>query len=1414
MRVTIKTPPGNKRAPSKEAKKQQLRPLSRGASSRARGVALNKLPLRDRFLLSFSIPLILVSFSLLTFIAGHVIARMVGRAKARKAEKITADVGVLNASRESTATSEAAISIATGAASLDAAVPPNASQLVVGSGTIPTLIDIRTRKGYPLEGGWRFITIAPKTQDNGPALPFDDVGASSTIRSAAGMTGEVTPAELAIIIEYHDRGKALDKNTATSTTARVMESERRAYISKGPERTDMVWTATGAVYTAAETKPTNVTRAGDTALTASAETRAPAGRSDTPPGDVRGAPGSGDAGGFVADIVDPYHNKDEGITDTKTGDETESSDLSLIGPSPPDYTTATALAPSSTTVLRAADLLDIPAIDDGISVATAVTGVYLIENTSAFITAIDQTDIVGSAPFQGVTRAKTEGEAEGRGTPVGRSATSTPAEWMVTQQTWVSAMLGTPSLSGTRAEAAEQPRARPMHETIRSSRTRVPLEKGALFETTTTTETPGKMITPQYMLTGRYGAIPKDEEFRWGLFNSTEHATPRAASRTEIFVSNERIGNATSQAKAASLSSSTGRNAASGDTMTAIVKDATDSSNSVKHGGTSSHVNEIEETASRPNDATQFRGIVTNDIPTEKSKSTGVSKISAVTSTIPIVATTENQTGKLNGLDKVDAWVETKWSNETTVHGATTPSKNFKKEAISSRISSASESSLGKTFHQQDTAGNTTSSPVLNEYGRTNAGILYTNGDIRSEGTNVPAMFISSPGISRDASMQTTAAGTDVTRVHMASIRKSGTASTVKAKSVLPGYFRTGPGINPATVAAVSAPTDPSFTESGTSRNRRMALSITVVSVSARIAKEISTPEPSTHLRSFMAMSGVQTSVPLPATIDALKDRQRSQAFTIITSPIASIENRETNHREATVSSEARHPIHSVGRNNIIPAMTIQTAMTGNRGTTTTKSTTDTGETGTGMSARVSAFDEKASPTWLNKSGAHIPANATSATIEATENRPTVSTEETSTVTNIDTNGVRKDEKGNVIRTRRTGESQFIATNEAASTGTERNKTAEAKTASNGDGGVTALTTAISAAGIPTRNSEESADSLTTTRSSVLSDPNTETPTNLATPGGSAGASEIKTFPAWRINDALKLNAGKSLTTVGRKTPVIGDTNVAASETKVEAAWRILAAVTRLSVPVMTSAAAANGDAVPRSSAQDAGAGRNATFPAMIIQTAMTGNRATSTTKPAITARGSRVVSSVPMSVFDEKAPPTRLNNSGVRIPANTAGTPPFTAVLETRRFSLPEAMTTDKRILPAWPIRSAVTRHPTPAIAKSSAASRGSSPVRSARAAGYGETMTSPAMLTPAAAVSHAVPMLTKQATDIRKAPIYNIANIYGVDRNPIRTRPVKSATTAGAGASGPPIVAARRKDSSTRHTEARASDIKNTTV
>ncbi|KAL1436578.1 hypothetical protein MTO96_049481 [Rhipicephalus appendiculatus] len=232
MRVTIKTPPDKKHSPRRDAEKQ----LSRRSPS----ATTNKLTIRERFILSFSIPLILVSLGLLMFIAGHVIARMVGRAKARKAERIaTAYVEVLNVSLQSTATSEAATAIAAETTSLGAAALLNASQSVVASGTVPVFIDIYVRKGHRLGGGWRSITVAPKILDDYYPVPsLDDAVAPGTIRSDADLKGAVTPVELATIVDDYDRGRAigLDGATTSTTAARVMGSARRDYISKGIPR--------------------------------------------------------------------------------------------------------------------------------------------------------------------------------------------------------------------------------------------------------------------------------------------------------------------------------------------------------------------------------------------------------------------------------------------------------------------------------------------------------------------------------------------------------------------------------------------------------------------------------------------------------------------------------------------------------------------------------------------------------------------------------------------------------------------------------------------------------------------------------------------------------------------------------------------------------------------------------------------------------------------------------------------------------------------------------------------------------------------------------------------------------------------------------------------------------------------------
>ncbi|KAL1436577.1 hypothetical protein MTO96_049480 [Rhipicephalus appendiculatus] len=111
-----------------------------------------------------------------------------------------------------------------------------------------------------------------------------------------------------------------------------------------------------------------------------------------------------------------------------------------------------------TTVLQAASLFDIPPINDDVLVGTATTDVHTAQNRSAFITAIDQIDIVDPVSVLIITRAETSSEAESTGTPIGStSAVITPAELVAIQQALVPVETGAPLVTSTSVKASEQP---------------------------------------------------------------------------------------------------------------------------------------------------------------------------------------------------------------------------------------------------------------------------------------------------------------------------------------------------------------------------------------------------------------------------------------------------------------------------------------------------------------------------------------------------------------------------------------------------------------------------------------------------------------------------------------------------------------------------------------------------------------------------------------------------------------------------------------------------------------------------------------------------------------------------------------------------------------------------------------------
>ncbi|KAL1436576.1 hypothetical protein MTO96_049479 [Rhipicephalus appendiculatus] len=397
---------------------------------------------------------------------------------------------------------------------------------------------------------------------------------------------------------------------------------------------------------------------------------------------------------------------------------------------------------------------------------------------------------------------------------------------------------------------------------------------------------------------------------------------------------------------------------------------------------------------------------------------------------------------------------------------------------------------------------------------------------------------------------------------------------TVKAKTMLPGYFRNGTRANLATVVPVGEPTVPIFSESWASRNQRKALSNTAVSETSRIPKGVGTPVPSTRLNSFEVRSGVRS----PPT-----RTQRGDRFTTTASPIVRV---GTKHREATVPSDVQSSRDSTGRYAIIPAMTIQSAVTGDRMIPTTKPATSTRETRMPSSARHSALDDSTSTPRKKSSAVPTPSSAAGTTFEVTESRSIAITEKTAAVTNAVTNGVLKDtssagDNANITRTGKMEEHQRVLTNVAASarpgsTFSFAKETAVvsdadkkiAEAGSNGDVGFTTYTTAVSVTAASTQNARGSGGMDTTTRNFVHADRSSEAPAvTMASP---VSSSEDITYPAWRINSALNANA--SPITAGGKNPVVDSANAAPSDVKSVTAWRIGTASTLHSVSLTASA--------------------------------------------------------------------------------------------------------------------------------------------------------------------------------------------------------------------------------------------------
>ncbi|KAH8022288.1 hypothetical protein HPB51_023193 [Rhipicephalus microplus] len=586
---------------------------------------------------------------------------------------------------------------------------------------------------------------------------------------------------------------------------------------------------------------------------------------------------------------------------------------------------------------------------------------------------------------------------------------------------------------------------------------------------------------------------------------------------------------------------------------------------------------------------------------------------------------------------------------------------------------------------------------------------------------------------------------------------------------MLPGYFRSGTRVNLATIVSSGEPTVPRFLESWASRRQRKALSSPAISETSSTPKGWSTLVPSVRSHSFELRSAVRSSVSLPVTTSPPTRTQRDDRFTTTTSPTVRI---GTKSLEATVLPDVRSSRDSTNRYATIPAMTIQSGITGNRVTPVTKPAISTRETLVHRTARHSDFDDRTLAPWMKSSVVPTPSSAAGTTVEVSGSHSIETSERTAAVTNTVTNGVigstsSPGDNANTTTTGKTEERQPLLTNVAASArpGSAFNFANDtvavsdadkeiAESESNGDLSFTRSTMAVGVTVASTHNGKESGGIDANARNFQLGEPSSEAPAvTMASP---LRPSENRTYPALRINSALNANASP-ITTDG-KGPVVDFANAASSGVKYVTAWRIRAASTRHSVSMTASTVGASDDAKPRSSTQDASA---AIFPAMIIQSAITSNGATATPTPAIR---------VAVHSFGVKAPPTGLNNSGVGTFAHAAGTRSFTSAFEARRFRQDEVNATDKIIRPALHIRPALTTHPMQVIARSSAAFHRSIP------GGYTRTPRPaarrfPAMLVQAASKGTGVSEQTKPATDIHKTLVYNLADINDADTNPIRS-------------------------------------------